>query len=314
VQPAWRARNAGTLAFGAENVDMTIGVVGAGRIGAPLIARLAGRHEVLATDLRPERRGVAQEAGARWAADATEVAASSDLVITVLPGSPELDELVLGPGRLLTHMRGGAIWVDLTSASAELGRVCSQQTQALGVGYLDAPVGGGVSAMTEGNVTLYVGGRPDVLDAAAPVLRAFAGTIHHVGDNGSGYLTKLLINLLWFSQAAITTEALLLAQHHGVPPALMQAALRDSAGDSAFAARHLPALLRGDYLRDFGLDRCVEELDSIEHTADLAGIPHPLTSITAELHRAALSHFGPVNGELMGPAWLEEQAGARLRS
>jgi hypothetical protein len=87
-----------------------------------------------------------------------------------------------------------------------------------------------------------------------------------------------------------------------------------SAGDSAFAARHLPALLSGDYLRDFGLDRCVEELDSVERAAGLAGTPHPLTSATAELHRDALRRFGPVNGELMGPAWLEEQAGTRLRS
>jgi 3-hydroxyisobutyrate dehydrogenase-like beta-hydroxyacid dehydrogenase len=270
---------------------------------------------VLATDLRPERRRAALEAGARWAADATEATTVSDLVITALPGSAELRELVLGCGRMLTHIGGGGtIWVDLTSASVELGRACSQEARALGVGYLDAPVGGGVPAVRDGSATLYVGGRPEVLDAAAPVLHAFAGAIHHIGDNGAGYLAKLLINLLWFSQAAITTEALLLAQHHGVPPAVMQAVLRGSAGDSAFAARHLPTLLRGDYLRDFGFDRCVEELDSIEHTANLAGTPHPLTRVTTELHRDALSRFGPVSGELMGPAWLEEQAGTQLRS
>lgn len=294
---------------------MRIGVVGVGRMGAPLIVRLSGAgHEVLATDLRPERRRVAVGAGARWAASAAEVAAASDLVVTALPGSPELRELVLGSGRLLAHLGGGTIWVDVTSASAELGHACALQARALGVGYLDAPVGGGVQAMTDGTVTLYVGGRADVLEAAAPVLRAFAKVIHHVGDNGAGYLAKLLINLLWFTQAAVTTEALLVAQRHGVAPAVMQAVLRDSAGDSAFAARHLPALLRGDYLPEFGLDRCVEELDSIEHTAGLAGTPHPLTSATAGLHRDALRRFGPVSGELMGPAWLEEQAGTRLRS
>jgi 3-hydroxyisobutyrate dehydrogenase-like beta-hydroxyacid dehydrogenase len=284
-------------------------------MGAPLVARLCGAgHEVLATDLRPERGRLALEAGARWAADAAGVAAASDLVLTALPGSPELRELVLGPGRLLEHLGGGATWVDLTSASAELGRACAERARALGVGYLDAPVGGGVQAMADGSVTLYVGGRPPVLEGAAPALRAFAGAIHHVGDNGTGYLVKLLVNLLWFSQAAATTEALLLAQRHGVPPAVMQDVLRGSAGDSAFAARHLSALLSGDYLRDFGLDRCVEELDSVERTAGLAGVPHPLTSATAELHRGALRRFGPVSGELMGPAWLEERAGTRLRS
>ena len=167
--------------------------------------------------------------------------------------------------------------------------------------------------MREGEVTLYVGGERRVLDAVEELLRSFASSVHHVGGNGAGYLAKLLINLLWFGQAALTTEALLMAQRHGVSPDQMRTVLHGSAGDGAFVARHLPALLAGDYLRDFGLDRCVEELDSIERTADRAGTPHPLTSAVAELHRGALRHYGPVDGELMGPAWLEEQAGSRLR-
>jgi 3-hydroxyisobutyrate dehydrogenase-like beta-hydroxyacid dehydrogenase len=167
--------------------------------------------------------------------------------------------------------------------------------------------------MREGAVTLYVGGANGVLDVAEPVLRAFAATIHHVGEaNGAGYLVKLLINTLWFGQAALTTEALLLARSHGVPAELMRTVLRGSAGDSAFADRYLPALLRGDYLRDFGLDRCVEELESVERSAERAGTPHPLTAATVRLHRDALRRFGPVDGELMGPALLEEQAGSPL--
>jgi 3-hydroxyisobutyrate dehydrogenase-like beta-hydroxyacid dehydrogenase len=92
--------------------------------------------------------------------------------------------------------------------------------------------------MADGSVTLYVGGRPQVLEAATPTLRAFAQVIQHVGDNEAGYLPKLLVNLLWFTQAAATKEALL-AQRHGVPPAVMQTVLRGSAGDSAFAALDL---------------------------------------------------------------------------
>lgn len=300
----------------ARGIDRrVVGVVGVGRIGAPLVARLvAGGHDVLATDVRPARRQFAEEAGARWAPDVSEVAAVSDILVTALPGSPELRELALGTGRLIERMRSGAIWVDVTSASIELGRECALKALERGIGYLDAPIGGGVAAMRDASVTLYVGGRRETLEAAAPVLDSFAGTVHHVGENGAGYLTKLLINLLWFSQAAVTTEALLLAQHHGITPNVMQTVLRDSAGDSAFAARHLPALLEGDYLRDFGLDRCVEELESVERTAESAGTPHPLTAVVAELHREALRHFGPVAGELMGPAWLELQAGMRLHA
>lgn len=293
---------------------MRIGVVGVGRIGAPLVARLvAAGHEVTAADVRAERRRVVEEAGARWAPRSVDAAAAGEMLLTALPGGPELREAVLGPAPLLSPLGEGAIWVDMTSASAELGRECAQRAHAHAIGYLDAPIGGGVPAMREGAVTLYVGGDGGVLAASEAVLRSFATTIHHVGEeNGSGYLVKLLINLLWFGQAALTTEALLLARRHGVPADRMRAVLHESAGDSAFAARHLPALLRGDYLRDFGLDRCVEELDSVESAADRAGTPHPLTAATARLHRDALRRYGAVDGELMGPAWLEEQDGSPL--
>ncbi|HEX4223940.1 MAG TPA: NAD-binding protein [Pseudonocardiaceae bacterium] len=123
----------------------------------------------------------------------------------------------------------------------------------------------------------------------------------------------MLINTLWFGAAALTTETLLLAQRNGIAPDRFREVLAGSAGDSAFAANHLPALLAGDYLADFGLDRCVEELDAVEHSATEAGTPHPITTAVAELHRAALHRYGPVDGELMGPALLEEQAGTRLR-
>jgi 3-hydroxyisobutyrate dehydrogenase len=291
-----------------------VGVIGVGRIGAPLVARLvAAGHEVVATDIRPDRRELVERAGARWASDAASVAAVSSVVFTVLPGGPELGELALGADSFLEHLGAGTIWIDLTSASIELGRQCSDAARAHGVDYLDAPIGGGVPGMREGAVTLYVGGEGRVLDAVEELLSSFASSVHHVGGSGTGYLVKLLINLLWFGQAALTAEALLLAQNHGVSPDRMSTVLRGSAGDSAFVANYLPALLAGDYLRDFGLDRCVEELDSIERTADRAESPHPLTAAVAELHRAALRRYGPVDGELMGPALLEEQAGSLLR-
>jgi len=292
----------------------SVSVIGAGRIGTPLMTCLAAAgHNVAGTDIRPGRRGAVEQAGATWLPDAAAAAAGAEEVITVLPGCPELRELALGSGYLLSGLAGGATWIDLTSASFELGQECAAAARASGVAYLDAPVGGGVAAMRAAAVTLYVGGDLRVLATAEPVLRSFAAAIYHVGGPGSGYLTKLLINLLWFGQAVLTTEALLLARHHGQSPGRLREVLAGSAGDGAFAARHLRALLEGDYLRDFGLDRCVEELDAVERSAAAAGIPHPVTSAVAALHRSALDHYGAVDGELLAAAWLEEQAGMRLR-
>ena len=166
--------------------------------------------------------------------------------------------------------------------------------------------------MRAGAVTLYVGGEPDALADAEPVLSSYAQTIHHVGDAGSGYLVKLLINLLWFGQATLTTEALLIAQRHGLALPLLQRVIRGSAGEGAFTTHHLPGLLWGDYMTDFGLDRCVEELDAIEQTAERVGVPHPTTSSIASVHRLALAEYGPVDGELLAAAWLGRHAGLPL--
>jgi 3-hydroxyisobutyrate dehydrogenase len=290
-------------------VHTSIAVLGVGRIGSALVERLvAAGHDVLAHDLEPDRRATVEAAGARWSPDI----ADAEIVVTALPGIPELTDLVAGSGRLLSRMDSAAVWVDLTSGSFEAAQDFARVAAEHGIAYLDAPIGGGVPAMRVGTVRLYVGGDEAVLARVEPVLRAFAGTIHHVGGPGSGYLTKLLINLLWFGTASLTTEALLLGQRHGVAPERLREVLLGSAGDSAFARQHLPALLAGDYLADFGLDRCVEELTAVEESAAQAGTPHPVTTAVAELHRAALARYGQVNGELLVSALLEEQAGKRL--
>lgn len=288
----------------------SIAVLGVGRIGSALVERLvAAGHDVLATDIDPDRRATVEAAGARWSPDI----AAAEIVFTALPGIPELTDLVLGSGQLLSRMDSVAVWVDLTSASFEAAQDFALAAAEQGIARLDAPIGGGVPAMRAGTVRLYVGGDEAILARVGPVLRAFAETIHHVGGPGSGYLTKLLINLLWFGTASLTTEALLLGQRNGIAPDRLREVLLGSAGDSAFARQHLPALLAGDYLTDFGLDRCVEELNSVEQSAQRGGTPHPITTAVAELHRSALTRYGQVNGELMASALLEEQAGSHLR-
>jgi 3-hydroxyisobutyrate dehydrogenase-like beta-hydroxyacid dehydrogenase len=291
-------------------VRTSIAVLGVGRIGSALVERLvAAGHDVLATDIDPDRRATVEAAGARWSPDI----AAAEIVFTALPGIPELTDLVLGSGQLLSRMDSVAVWVDLTSASFEAAQDFALAAAEQGIARLDAPIGGGVPAMRAGTVRLYVGGDEAILARVGPVLRAFAETIHHVGGPGSGYLTKLLINLLWFGTASLTTEALLLGQRNGIAPDRLREVLLGSAGDSAFARQHLPALLAGDYLADFGLDRCVEELNSVEQSAQRGGTPHPITTAVAELHRSALTRYGQVNGELMASALLEEQAGSHLR-
>jgi 3-hydroxyisobutyrate dehydrogenase-like beta-hydroxyacid dehydrogenase len=295
-------------------------LVGAGRIGLPVAGRLvAAGHWVEVVDVRADLQVDVEAAGARWAGSTLAQLPADRVLITVLPGSPELRELMLGrpdepgPGAMALLARGSS-WVDLTSAAPDLAVDLAAAAAEHGVRYIDAALGGGPQDARRGGMTLYVGGQASDVQRLRPVLKAFADPtrIHHLGDHGTGYLTKLLINQLWFAQAVAIGEAMLLGADAGLAADRLAAVLDTSPAGSDFVHTHLPSLLAGDYLPTFGLDRVVEELDSLARMADSAGTPWSVSEHVAAVHRDALAHFGDVDGELLGVAWLEHLAGRNL--
>jgi 3-hydroxyisobutyrate dehydrogenase len=290
-----------------------IAVIGVGRIGAALLPRLlAAGHAVVAIDIDPDRQATVEQAGARWAATIVGAVDDVDVVFTVLPGTPEIADLALTADELVPRLRAGAVWIDLTSTSYPVSVRCAARAAEHAVAHVGAPIGGGPGAVADGSATVFAGGRSRDIDIALPFLTTFAQTVHRAGGPGHGNLAKLLVNLLWFGQVGLVAESFLLAQRLGLPPTLLQPMLADSAADSRFIESYLPRLLAGDYLPTFGLDRCVEELEAVESSAAEAGTPHGMISAVAALHRAALAHYGPVDGEMLAAAWLEGEAGSRL--
>ena len=286
-----------------------IGVVGVGRIGLPVCARLAAaRFEVIAADRRAEREAEVRASGAAWTADTDLLATEVEVLITVLPGPSELQDAMAGA---IPRLAPGATWIDLTSSSPAVG--CELQARALrrGVACLDAPIGGGIEAARAGTLQLFVGGPADTLARHRGLLEVL-GTIEHLGDHGAGYTTKQLVNLLWFGQAVATGEALLLGQLAGIDLELLRSVLGRSAASSEFI-RDLDALFDGDYLESFGIDRCSEELDGVIGLAHQLGVPFELSAQVGRHYRRAVEHYGPIDGELHAVALLEEQAGVRLR-
>jgi 3-hydroxyisobutyrate dehydrogenase len=212
----------------------------------------------------------------------------------------------------LEPLRSDATWIDLTSAAPGTGLELVARAHARGIECLDAPVGGGVEAATAGTLQLFVGGRSEVVERHRRLLELL-GRIEHVGGNGAGYTTKLLVNLLWFGQAVAVGEALLLARRAGVDLDALRAALGRSAAASEFVRRDLSALLGGDYLETFGIDRCCEELAAVVALADELGMPFELSAAVERAYRAALTRYGAIDGELLAVALLEERAGVTLR-
>jgi 3-hydroxyisobutyrate dehydrogenase len=291
-------------------VGATIGLIGVGRIGLPVCSNLVrAGYAVIASDRRPEREEDARAAGAEWATGTEAVANVADVLVTVLPGSEELREVMAAAA---STMRAGTTWIDMTSSSPLVSKELREHALGHGVECLDAPVGGGVQAAEAGEMQLFVGGRPEAVERHRGLLEAL-GDVNHVGEHGAGYTTKLIVNLLWFCQAVATGEALLLARRAGIDLEVLRGTLRRSAARSEFIERDLDALLDGDYLRSFGLDRCCEELDAVVALARELEVPSEISSLVGREYGRALERYGPVDGELLVVALLEEQTGLALR-
>ena len=287
-----------------------LGVIGVGRMGLPICARLVGAgYRVIAGDRQPERESVVRAAGAVWAGGAREVAAAADVLITVLPGSAELREAM---AVAIPTVRPGATWIDVTSASPPVGLELGLRASERGIECLDAPAGGGPAAAAAGMLQLFVGGPTETVECWRPLLEVLGG-VDHVGARGAGYTVKLLVNLLWFGQAVASAEALLLARRAGIDLDVLRGALSRSSAASEFIRRDVDALLDGDYLESFGLDRCCEELQAVVALANEFETPFALSASVAQAYMSALERYGPVDGELLAVALLEEQAGVKLR-
>ena len=291
--------------------------MGVGRMGMPVCAALAGAgHEVFATDERRGLKASVQTCGAVWRDSPALAAAAVDVLITVLPGPNEVHTAMLGADGALGALAAGATWIDMTSNSPTAVRPIRELAVTRGVGVLDAPVGGGIQAARERRLQLFVGGDASLLDRHRPLLEILTGPgrIAHVGGLGAGYTVKLLVNLLWFGQAVATAEALLLGKRAGIDLRVLQETLNGSAAASSFIGCDLQALFRGDYLASFGLDGICQELATVTELARDHQVPFELSRLVSRIYQRALARYGPVDGELLAVALLEEQAGVDLRS
>ncbi|HUQ56329.1 NAD(P)-dependent oxidoreductase [Lentzea sp.] len=291
-----------------------ITVAGAGRMGLPISRNLAAAgFDVVVTDIRHEVADAVTAAGARWEPTAGAAAARADVLITVLPGIPEVRALMSGPASLLEALPGGATWLDLTSSSPLVMRAIQEDARSRGVAVLEAPMGGGPDAAATGTLQLFAGGDAATFRRLLPLLEVIADRVRLVGGSGLGYTAKLMVNLLWFGQAVATAEAVLLGQAAGLDAEASRVLLADSAAGSEFLRHDLKRVFGGDYLPLFGLDRCVEELEAVTELFRDRGVPSELSEVVTRVHGQALERFGPVDGELMAVALLEERAGSLLR-
>jgi 3-hydroxyisobutyrate dehydrogenase-like beta-hydroxyacid dehydrogenase len=210
----------------------TIGFLGAGQLGEPMVHRLLGAgHHVLVFARREDVRTRLRNAGAALAESAAEVAANSDIVISCLFSDAQLREIGLGPAGFIAHARPGSVVVSHTTGSsatlAELTQGASVQ-----VTILDAPVSGTAEHIAKGELTVLIGGLADAVERVKPVLAAYANPIVATGDLGSALSIKLLNNMLFAANTQLVATVTAVGERLGVRPAALLQALSVCSGGS----------------------------------------------------------------------------------
>jgi 3-hydroxyisobutyrate dehydrogenase len=275
-------------------------------MGLAICARLADLGwSIVAHDRRRECRNLVIQSGAEWVESAAEAATRCSVLITVLPGTAEVNEV---RDRVITALSPGATWIDATTAAPAIAQEIADAARTRGLRTLEAPVGGDPMAARQGQLVGFVGASQADLEANQELLGQLAKTIIHAGPPGSGYTIKLLVNLLWFGQAVASAEALSLAVRAGLDPEVVRGAVQLSAAASRFMERDAVALMSGDDLTAYSLERCHEQLRTILTVGDDLDVPLAVGERVTELYAQALERYGSVDGELLAARLIAERA------
>lgn len=225
-----------------------VGFVGLGTMGRPMALNLlrAG-YELVVHSRSEEPVAGLVGAGARRATSSAMVAASTTVVITMLPGPREVEAVVAGDGGLLDLARPGSLIIDMSTIDPAVARQLAERASAEGVDLLDAPVSGGASGARDATLSIMVGGSRAAFDRALPLLRALGQTVVHCGPSGAGQVTKACNQLVIAAEIQAVAEALVLAQAAGVEPALVRQALLGGYAASRVLEVHGRRMLEHDF-------------------------------------------------------------------
>ena len=276
-------------------IPVRVGFAGLGRMGAPMAARIAEHGFPLTVWNRTAgRAGPLASQGARVAVSPGELAAVSNVIITMLSDGAAAMSVWSGPGGLLEACAPGTIGIDMSTTGPQAARDIASRADRAGVRFLDAPVSGSVALAEQGKLTAMAGGDPAALAKALPVLRAVTAKQLHLGPPGAGAAMKLAVNIMIAATNQAVAEALALAAAAGIDPRDAYEALTESAVSSPFLRYKRDAYLAADDAPvSFTTALMTKDLRLALDIAAAEALPLTLTSTAKEsLDQACAAGFG----------------------
>ena len=267
-----------------------IGFIGLGIMGKPMCRNLlqAG-YEVTVFSRAAANVEAVTSSGAVSAPTPAAVAAASELVITMVPDSPQVREVVLGEGGVIHGAKPGLYVVDMSSIAPLASREIGAALAAVGVRFLDAPVSGGEPKAVDGTLSVMAGGDVADFEAVKPVLAAMAASVVRVGEVGAGNVAKLANQIIVALNIAAMSEALVLATKAGVEPEMVYQAIRGGLAGSTVLDAKAPLVMDRKFDPGFRIKLHVKDLANVLRTANELHAPLPLTASVMEVMQAMLA-------------------------
>ena len=261
-----------------------IGFIGLGRMGRPMAANLQRKgFQLTVFDLNETPMDILAQLGAAKTASVAEVVESADIVITMLPGSPEVEAVALGPGGILAHGQAGMLIMDMSTVDpASTDKLAAAAGEA-GLSLVDAPVGRLASHADDGESLFMVGAADADYDRVRPLLEAMGTTIHHCGAPGTGIRTKLINNFLAIASCQMNAEALALASRFGLDLATTLKVIHGTtATNGQLKINYATKVLSGDIEPGFTIDLAHKDLSLVLDAANAAKVPLPIGAAARE--------------------------------
>ena len=293
---------------------MKIGFIGLGIMGKPLVKNLmkGGYTDVLVNN---RSRAAVDEVVSCGAVAATneEIGRECDVVMTMLPNSPQVREVMLGEGGVGSFMKEGSVFIDMSSINPVASQEIAAELAKRGVEMLDAPVSGGEPKAIDGSLSFMVGGKQEVFDAYKPLLLTMGASVVRCGDVGAGNTTKLANQIIVACNIQALAEALMLAKKAGVDPQLVFEAIRGGLAGSTVMNAKAPMMIEDNDKPGFKIDLHIKDLNNALDCAHTVGSPVPMTAQVQEIfqwlhnreggqkdHSAIAQYYEFLTGEKIG--------------
>ena len=293
---------------------MKVGFIGLGIMGQPMARNLikAG-FELVVTTHKQAVIDAFRALGAEGAKNAAEIAETCEVIITMLPNSPQVRSVALGADGIVKTAKPGTVLIDMSSVDPVESQKIAAELAKKGIEMLDCPVSGGEPKAIDGTLSVMAGGKKELFEKYLPVLRAMASSVVYVGGIGSGNVAKLANQMIVAANIGILAEALTFAKKAGTDPELVYQAIRGGLAGSTVMDAKAPMMLEGNYEPGFRISLHIKDLNNALNAAHAVNMPVPMTGFMMEVMQELMNHGEDASDHDAIVKYYERMTGVSIR-